>query len=185
MQAIIKGLVYVLGDDVDTDQIIPAQHLVLSLSDPKSRKRYGGLALSGVPTKQAGLPRGGIGFADPITNQSPYSIIVAGRNFGCGSSREHAPVALSEAGIFAVVACSYARIFYRNAVDGGYFPPFEIDQPIWREFCTGDEVEIDTLTNQLLHKKNKVRFTLKSLGAAGDIVRAGGIFAYARSQGMI
>jgi len=185
MREALRARAYVLGDDVDTDQIIPAQHLMIPLHAPAERRRYGGLALSGVPAGQAGLPDGSVPFADTTTNRSPYGIVVAGKNFGCGSSREHAPVALAEAGIRAVVAPSYARIFYRNAVDGGYFPPYESKDDLSGTIRTDDELELDPAVPALVRISDGARFELRSLGAAADIVAAGGLFAYARQQGMI
>src|SRR5919202_4718170 len=115
MKDLIRGKAYVLGHNIDTDQIIPAKHLVYSLADPEERKLYGAYALSGVPDQVAGLPSGQVKFVPEGQHQAPFKIIVAGKNFGCGSSREHAPVALQIAGVEAVLAESYARIFYRNA----------------------------------------------------------------------
>ena len=121
----ITGAAYVLGDDIDTDQIIPAIHLVYSLTEPDERKLYGRFALSGVPDGLQGLPDGNIRFTEPNRYRSEFAVIIAGRNFGCGSSREHAPFAIREAGCQAVIAESYARIFYRNSVDGGFLAPLE------------------------------------------------------------
>lgn len=182
MEKVIKSRVYVLGEDIDTDQIIPARYLAISLSDADERARYGGLALCGVPEASAGLPDGGIRFSDPESNRSPYGIIVAGRNFGCGSSREHAPVALAEAGLQAVVACSYARIFYRNAIDGGYFPPLESEADLTAIFRTGDEAILDLDAATLHHVDKNQSYKLLSLGAAAEIIFAGGLFAYAREH---
>jgi 3-isopropylmalate/(R)-2-methylmalate dehydratase small subunit len=184
MEKIIQTSVYVLGDDIDTDQIIPAEHLAISLNEPEQRARYGGLALSGVPAANAGLPEGNTPFADPQSNRSPYGVIVAGKNFGCGSSREHAPVALAEAGLKAVVATSYARIFYRNAIDGGYFPPIESKENLTGNMRTGDEVVLDIDAATLLHKASGKTFELRGLGAAGEIIAEGGLFAYARNKGL-
>ncbi|MCL2329902.1 MAG: 3-isopropylmalate dehydratase, partial [Phycisphaerae bacterium] len=114
MDAIIQGKVYVLGDDIDTDQIIPAHYLMYNPTIPAERKLFGKYALSGVPEGQAGLPSGREVFVDqtdPNNSQSSYTVVLGGKNFGCGSSREHAPLALAEAGIKAVVAEFYARIF--------------------------------------------------------------------------
>jgi len=185
MENLIKASVYVLGDNVDTDQIIPAKHLTISMSDPKERARYGGYALSGVPEAQAGLPNGHVGFSNVETNRTAYQIIIAGKNFGCGSSREHAPLALAEAGLLAVVAQSYARIFYRNAIDGGYFPPFECKTELIELFKTGDEGLIDVDASTLTHLASGQSFRLNDLGAAKEIIVAGGIFAYARGHGLI
>ncbi|TFG95460.1 MAG: 3-isopropylmalate dehydratase, partial [Calditrichales bacterium] len=104
MKKSIKGKVYVLGTNIDTDQIIPAEHLVYSLSDPEEAKMYGHFALSGVPIDKAGLPEGNIPFIDGEASRSEYDIIIADSNFGCGSSREHAPFALQKAGVKAVIA---------------------------------------------------------------------------------
>jgi 3-isopropylmalate/(R)-2-methylmalate dehydratase small subunit len=181
----IRSTVYVVGDDVDTDQIIPARHLAIPLDDPAQRARYGGLAFTGVPSAGAGLPDGGVRFADPDDNRSEFRVVIAGSNFGCGSSREHAPVALTEAGVLVVVAVSYARIFYRNAVDGGYFPPLESEQNLSSEIKTGDCVVVDVEKGTVLHEPTEIVFRLRPLGAAAEIVEAGGIFEYARRRGMV
>src|SRR5919201_2176905 len=134
----VLGKAYVLGHNIDTDQIIPAKHLVYSLADPEERRLYGTYALSGVPDDVAGLPSGHVRFVPEEQSRSPFQIIVAGKNFGCGSSREHAPVALQIAGVEAVVAESYARIFYRNAVNGGFLLPCEVKDSVWQKVRTGD-----------------------------------------------
>src|SRR5262249_3460909 len=126
MQNRIEGRAYVLGDNVDTDQIIPAQYLTYNPAIPEEYRMIGKSALRGVPDDAAGLPKGHVPFHGPDDAFiSPYRIIIGGKNFGCGSSREHAPIALAAAGIAAVVAEFYARIFYRNAVNGGYLIPLE------------------------------------------------------------
>src|SRR2546425_3895094 len=112
MQDLIKGKAYVIGDNIDTDQIIPAKHLVYSLSDPEERKLYGKYAFSGVPDAAAGLPQGNVKFVPENDYRSPYRIVIGGENFRCGSSREHAPEAPQNAGIPAGVAESYPRVFY-------------------------------------------------------------------------
>ncbi len=185
MDEIIQGKVYVLGDHVDTDQIIPAAHLVYSLSDPEESKKYGQFALSGVPPENGGLPQGNIPFVPPGTFRSPFSILIAGENFGCGSSREHAPFALQKAGVKAVVAASYARIFYRNAVDGGFLLPLESEEKINRHFKTGELVEIRVEENLLIRLENRAEFKLKSPGDVLPIIRAGGLFEFARRNGLI
>src|SRR3954467_1480175 len=144
MQTRIEGAAYVLGDNVDTDQIIPAQYLTYNPSIPEEFRMFGKYALCGVPDDAAGLPKGHVPFHGPADEfVSPYRIIIAGKNFGCGSSREHAPIALAAAGITAVVAEFYARIFFRNAVNGGYLIPFESKKRLVDEICTGDELTID------------------------------------------
>src|SRR2546421_4841716 len=119
MQTIITGKAYVLGENIDTDQIIPAQYLSFNPSIPEERKFFGMYANSGVPEAQAGLPKGNTRFVPEGEFKSEYSIIIGGKNFGCGSSREHAPLALAEAGVQCVIAEFYARIFFRNSVNGG------------------------------------------------------------------
>ena len=185
MEEIIKGKAYVLGENIDTDQIIPAKHLVYSLSDPEERKLYGQYALSGVPENKAGLPQGNVRFVEDGSFQSHYKILVAGKNFGCGSSREHAPVCLQIAGVNAVVAPSYARIFYRNAVDGGFFVPFECIEDLSRTVRTGDEVEIHVKEEQIKDLTTGKTDRLRSLGDVAEILKAGDVFAYARKAGFI
>jgi len=185
MQKVIKGKVYVLGDNIDTDQIIPAEHLVYSLSDPEEAKKYGHFALSGVPPAKAGLPQGNIPFIQGDANTSEFSIIVGGSNFGCGSSREHAPFALQMAGVKVVVAESYARIFYRNSVDGGFIVPLESVGKINEHFRTGDEVEVDIEHRKITNLTDGKSFELKHPGDVLPIIEAGGLFEYARTSGMI
>jgi 3-isopropylmalate/(R)-2-methylmalate dehydratase small subunit len=82
------------------------------------------------------------------------------------------------------VACSYARIFYRNAVDGGYFPPLESEQDLTAIIRTGDLVSLDIEGGTLIHRASGQSFTLKPLGVAAEIVTAGGLFEYARRAGI-
>src|SRR5262249_36021352 len=143
-------------------------------------------ALSSVPPSQAGLPKGHVPFHDASDEfVSPYKIIVAGKNFGCGSSREHAPIALDAAGIQAVVAEFYARIFYRNAVNGGYVIPFETGDRLCEQVCTGDELRIDVEGGLLKNLTTREQWQLKPLGEVAPIIEAGGVFAYARKVGML
>lgn len=185
MNDVIKGKVFVLGDDIDTDQIIPAEHLVYSLEKEDEKRYYGRYSLSGVPDAQSGLPQGGIPFTPQDKFESEFTVIVAGKNFGCGSSREHAPFSLQVAGARAVIASSYARIFYRNAVDGGFVIPYESFDDISAEFSTYDEVEISKELNTVTNVTTGKTFPLRSLGDVADIIEAGGIFEYARKSGMI
>lgn len=185
MNTIIKGKAFVLGDNIDTDQIIPAEHLVYSLTDPEESKKYGHYAMSGVPLTQSGLPRGNTPFISSANHLSEFSIIIGGSNFGCGSSREHAPFALQVAGVKAIIAESYARIFYRNSVDGGFLVPLESQKPLNSVIKTGDEIEID-LDNHLVRLfSTGEEFSLKPLGDVFPIIEAGGLFEYARKSGMI
>jgi 3-isopropylmalate/(R)-2-methylmalate dehydratase small subunit len=185
MNKIIRGKAFVLGDNIDTDQIIPAGWLKLSTTNPEERKLYGQYAMSGVPQGQSGLPTGTVPFIKEGT-RSDFAIIIGGKNFGCGSSREHAPLAIAEAGATCVVAEFYARIFFRNCINGGYLVPFESEKRLVEEIKTGDELVIDiaqsTLTN--LTQGNKV-YTLKPLGDVAPIIEAGGVFDYAKQAGMM
>lgn len=185
MKPIIKGKAFVLGNDIDTDQIIPAAHLVYKLDDSDEKKNYGRYALSGVPIEQSGLPQGNIPFTKDNNWESEFKIIIAGKNFGCGSSREHAPFALQIAGAEAVIAESYARIFYRNAIDGAFIAPFETSQHLYKEIKTGDDLELDTTKGILRNHTQKKEYQLQSLGDVEHILRSGGIFEYARKSGML
>lgn len=185
MQDIIKGKAFVLGDDIDTDQIIPARHLVYSLSDPQERRLYGKYALSGVPAERSGLPQGNTPFVPEEGDTSPYTVIIGGKNFGCGSSREHAPFALREAGARVVVAEFYARIFFRNCVNGGYLIPYETPIHLMDKIKTGQEVEIDLKANTIKNITTGEVFELSPLGDILPILKAGDVFAYAKSEKMM
>src|SRR5918996_757607 len=115
--------------NIDTDVIIPGPYL--KIHDHKELAKH---ALEGLDPAFPGKVRKG-------------DFLVAGSNFGCGSSREHAPIALSYAGIKAVLAPSFARIFYRNAIDGGYLLPIEVTESTVDKISDGDELEIDIANN--------------------------------------
>jgi 3-isopropylmalate/(R)-2-methylmalate dehydratase small subunit len=185
LQSTITGRAYVLGDNVDTDQIIPAQYLTFNPAIPEEYRQFGKYALSSVPPAQAGLPKGHVPFHADDEFVSPYKVIVAGKNFGCGSSREHAPVALNAAGIAAVVAEFYARIFFRNAVNGGYLIPFECVERLCERVCTGDELRLDVAGAALENLTTGERYELRPLGEVAPILEAGGLFPYARKMGML
>ena len=185
MDTIIRGKAFVVGDNVDTDQIIPAEYLSYDPTNAEERKYFGRYAMSGVPTEQCGLPEGGVRFVAEGSSRSEFAAIVAGRNFGCGSSREHAPLAIAEAGCRAVVAESYARIFYRNSINGGYLVPLETPQRLADDIKTGHEIEIDTEAGRLTDLTTGATWRLNPLGDAAAILAAGGIFEYARQAGML
>lgn len=186
MQTRIEGTAYVLGDNIDTDQIIPAQYLTFNPSIPAEYKMFGKYALSGVPDDASGLPKGHVPFHGPDDEfASPYKIIIAGKNFGCGSSREHAPIALAAAGVAAVVAEFYARIFYRNSVNGGYLIPLETKQRLIDRVCTGDRLVIDVTAGTLTNTSSGESFQLLPLGEVAPILEAGGLFPYAKKVGML
>jgi 3-isopropylmalate/(R)-2-methylmalate dehydratase small subunit len=185
MEKKITGKAYVLGDNIDTDQIIPAEHLVYSTSDPEELKKYGHFALTSVPDGKAGLPAGNIPFITGENYQSEYNIIIGGSNFGCGSSREHAPLALQVAGVKIVIAESYARIFFRNSVDGGFLVPYVSQQKLTGLIKTGDVVEVDVDANMLKNQTTGKSYQLIPLGDVFEIVEAGGLFQFARTSKMI
>ncbi len=183
--ASIRGKAFVLGDDIDTDQIIPAEYLSYNPSDPEERKYFGMYAMVGVPKTQSGLPKGNLRFVPEGEYKSSYTVVIGGKNFGCGSSREHAPLAIAEAGAKVVVAEFYARIFYRNCVNGGYLLPCESTQRLVEEIQTGQDVEVDIDGGKLTNHTTGKTYDLRPLGDVKPIVDAGGVFAYARQTGML
>jgi 3-isopropylmalate/(R)-2-methylmalate dehydratase small subunit len=185
MENIIVGKAFVLANNIDTDQIIPAEHLVYSMEDENEAKMYGKFALSSVPKELSGLPEGNIPFVADGKFESDYQIIIGGSNFGCGSSREHAPYALMKAGAKVIVAESYARIFYRNSVDGGFVIPYESPIKLNDKIKTGDELRVNVEKNSVTNITTGETFVLNPLGDVLPIVSAGGLFKYARKAGMI
>jgi len=173
----IRGKIYVVGDNIDTDQIIPAQYLNLVPTIPEEYRRLGSHALCGLPDTYQ--PR----FVAPGSLTTDFPILVAGRNFGCGSSREHAPLCLGAAGCRAVIANSFARIFFRNCIATGVIFPIETDEPLAVLLKTGELVEMRG--SKLCRLSDQHEFPLRPLGDAGAVIAAGGIFNYARSTGMI
>jgi 3-isopropylmalate/(R)-2-methylmalate dehydratase small subunit len=174
----ITSPVYVVRDNIDTDQIIPAQYLTLVPTIAEEYEKLGSYAMIGLPDSlypERFVPEGQL--------KTPYQIIIAGRNFGCGSSREHAPIALGAAGVEAVVAESFARIFFRNAVATGELYPYDSAERLSDIVKTGDiatlDFDADTLT------VNGQTYSLKPLGEVRPVIDAGGLFNYARKNGMI
>src|SRR5438128_5499732 len=104
MKSVFEGPVYVVRDNIDTDQIIPAQYLNLIPTIPEEYQKLGSYALCGLPDALYHAR-----FIEPGQTRGAYPVLIAGRNFGCGSSREHAPIALGAAGCKVVVAESFAR----------------------------------------------------------------------------
>ncbi|WCJ61150.1 3-isopropylmalate dehydratase [Fontisphaera persica] len=180
MQSVIKGPVYVVRDNIDTDQIIPAQFLNLVPTIPAEYEKLGSFALWGLPESQYPIRYVKEGQLD-----SEYPIVIAGRNFGCGSSREHAPIALGSAGCRAVVAESFARIFFRNCVATGELYPCESVDRLCEILQTGDVVTIDLDAGTVTVEATGKVFKLKPLGDVRPVVDAGGLFNYARKTGMI
>jgi 3-isopropylmalate/(R)-2-methylmalate dehydratase small subunit len=178
MPKIIQGQAYVVHDNIDTDQIIPAQYLMLLPTVPEEHEQLGSHALSGLPESLYPTP-----FVPKDTTKTPYKILIAGRNLGCGSSREHAPIALGAAGCEVVIAASYARIFFRNCIATGELYPYESIQDLSKIIHTGDHVEVNFDTDTLT--AGQKTYSLKPLGDVRDVIDAGGIFNYARKSGMI
>ena len=167
-------------NDIDTDQIIPAEFLNLIPTIPDEYEKLGSFALYGLPDSLYPTR-----FVKPGALDADYPIVVAGRNFGCGSSREHAPIALGSAGCRVVLAEGFARIFFRNCVATGELYPCEITERLCDTLKTGDVVTVDldkaTVT---LEATGKV-IPFKPLGDVRPVVDAGGLFNYARNSGMI
>ncbi|MDR2051564.1 MAG: 3-isopropylmalate dehydratase small subunit [Deltaproteobacteria bacterium] len=160
----LSGTALCLGDHIDTDAIIPARFLVSS--DPAELAAN---CMSGL---------------DPewIKKVTPgASILVAGRNFGCGSSREHAPLAIAAAGIPAVIACSFARIFYRNAFNMGLLP-LELGEAAFT-FKEGDLVEVDTENRSVSNKSSGQNFFCPPLPPVMQaILDAGGLASFVKKR---
>ncbi|MFC1518036.1 3-isopropylmalate dehydratase [Candidatus Margulisiibacteriota bacterium] len=164
MMAIVKGKVFVVGDNIDTDQIIPARYM--TTMDPKELAKN---------VMQDLDPKYGKFLNE--NGSCDYKIIIARNNFGCGSSREHAPIALSAAGIQAVIANSFARIYYRNSINGGRkIYPLETSDDLTKSLKTGDDLEIDL--DKLIVKAKDKAYKIKDFGPIKDIIEAGGLTAY-------
>ncbi|HKR58010.1 MAG TPA: 3-isopropylmalate dehydratase small subunit [Candidatus Nitrosopolaris sp.] len=155
----IRGRVHKFErSNIDTDVIIPGQYL--KIHDPVELAKH---AMEGLDPE----------FALKV---SAGDIMLCGKNFGCGSSREHAPIALSQLGIKAILAPSFARIFYRNAIDGGYLLPIEIEEPTLTRISNNDEVKIDLPRNIILNLTRNESYKMKPFPElVAKIVQAGGL----------
>ncbi|MEN9575382.1 MAG: hypothetical protein RL514_3237 [Verrucomicrobiota bacterium] len=180
MKSQFTGPVYVVRDNIDTDQIIPAQYLTLVPTIPAEYEKLGAYALIGLP--DALYPTR---FVKEGQLDSEFPIIVAGRNFGCGSSREHAPIALGSAGCHVVLAESFARIFFRNSVATGELYPCELSARLCEVLKTGDVVTVDLDALTVTVPATGQVYSFKPLGDVRPVVDAGGLFNYARQSGMI
>jgi 3-isopropylmalate dehydratase small subunit len=159
----IRGKIWKFGNDIDTDVIIPARYL--NTSDPTELAKH---------CMEDADP----GFGRRI---SPGDIIMGGKNFGCGSSREHAPIAIKGAGIGLVVAESFARIFYRNAFNIG-LPILESPRAA-AEIRQGDEVEADIETGLIIDHTTGTRYQAQPIPPfMRELLAAGGLVAYVRRQ---
>ena len=180
MQSVFTGPVYVVRDNIDTDQIIPAQYLNLIPTVPEEYEKLGSFALSGLP--ESLYPNR---FVKAGQVDSEYPIVVGGRNFGCGSSREHAPIAMGSAGCKIVLAESFARIFFRNCVATGELYPCECVDRLSEVLKTGNVVTVDLDAAIVTVKSTGKTYKFKPLGDVRPVVDAGGLFNYARQTGMI
>ena len=167
-------------DNIDTDQIISAQYLNLVPTIPEEYEKLGSYALIGLP--ESLYPTRYVADGELDSN---YPIVVAGRNFGCGSSREHAPIALGSAGCKLVLAESFARIFFRNCVATGELYPCDIADRLCDVLKTGDEVKVDLDAGTVVIKSTSAEHSIKPLGEVRPVIDAGGLFNFARESGMI
>ena len=148
-------------DNIDTDVIIPGTYLKIH--------DYNELATHAMEGLDPDFP----------SKVKEGDFIVAGKNFGCGSSREHAPIALSTCGIKAVIATSFARIFYRNSVDGAFLLPIEIDDETYQKISNSDQLEINIENNEIKNITKNETYSMKPFSEIiAKIISAGGIFKY-------
>jgi len=158
-----KGKAWKFGVNINTDAIIPARYL--NTSDPEV------------------LAQHCMEDADPQFTQKigPGDIILADQNFGCGSSREHAPLAIKAAGISCVIAKSFARIFYRNAFNMG-LPIFESAELVDSAF-EGDELEVDVTSGEIINHTRNKKFKANPIPAfMQELIACGGLMKYAQKN---
>lgn len=159
----VTGTVFRYGDHVDTDVIIPARHL--NNPDPKALAQH---CMEDIDPE----------FASKV---QPGDIIVGGWNFGCGSSREHAPVAIRASGVSCVIAASFARIFYRNSINIG-FPILECPEAA-EAIQNGDKVSVDFDTGTITDETTGQTFQAAAFPAfIGKIIEDGGLLAYLKTK---
>ena len=148
-------------DNIDTDVILPGTYLKIHDYDELATH-----AMEGIDPEFHSKVKEG-------------DFIVAGKNFGCGSSREHAPIALSHSGIKAVLALSFARIFYRNSVDGAFLLPIEIDVDAYKDIENSDELEINTEKNEIKNITKNQIYQMKPFSEIiSKIIASGGLFKF-------
>ncbi|MCL2157127.1 MAG: 3-isopropylmalate dehydratase small subunit [Methanobrevibacter sp.] len=159
----MKGKVWKFGDDIDTDIIIPGRYLVVTDMDKLAKHCMEGI--------------------DPDFNEkvSNGDIIVAGKNFGCGSSREHAPLALKGAGIGTIIAESFARIFYRNATNVGM--PLLEAPGISKTLEEGEKIEIDMENGKIISESGEEYKFKKLPPFMLEIQKKGGLIPYLKEKG--
>ena len=150
-------------DNIDTDVIIPGTYLKIH--------DYNELATHAMEGLDPEFP----------SKVKDGDFIVAGKNFGSGSSREHAPIALSTCGIKAVIATSFARIFYRNSVDGAFLLPIEVDEETYKKISNSDQLEINIEKNEIKNITKNESYSMKPFSEIiAKIIAAGGLFKYKR-----
>jgi len=160
---IFEGAVHKYGRDVDTDVIIPARYL--NTSDPQELASH---AMEDIDAE----------FVDRV---QPGDIIVAHENFGCGSSREHAPVAIKHSGVSVVVAASFARIFYRNAINTGL--PIVVCPEAAREAQAGDRLRVDLAAGAVENLTQGKKYDAEAFPPfMQDLIDRGGLMEYVKSR---
>lgn len=163
MQA--KGKVFKYGDNVDTDVIIPARYL--AIADPKELAEH---CMEDIDK-------------DFVRKVHPGDIMVANKNFGCGSSREHAPLAIKACGVKCVIAKSFARIFYRNAINIG-FPILECPEAV-DGISAGDQVSVDFGTGMILNETTGASFQAAPFPEfVNGIIEHGGLLNSLKARGV-
>ena len=159
----LKGKVHKYGANVDTDAIIPAHYL--NLSDPAELAKH---CMEDIDQ-------------DFVKRVKPGDIMMATTNFGCGSSREHAPLAIKASGISCIIAKSYARIFFRNAINIG-LPLLECDQAV-DETEAGDTLEVDLSNGRIKNLTKKLEFEAKPYpDFMAELIAAGGLVEYTKKR---
>ena len=159
----MKGKCWKFGNNINTDEIIPARYL--NTTDTKE--------LASHCMEDADL--------DFMKKAKPNDVIVAGENFGCGSSREHAPIAIKAAGMSCVVAKSFARIFFRNAINIGLLI-FECPEAV-EQIKEGDEIEVNLATGEILNNTSKKRFKFEPFPQEmQEIIKSGGLMNFVKRK---
>ena len=159
--AVLEGKVWRYGDNIDTDVIIPARYL--NTFDPKELAKHCMVDID----------------KDFAQKVRPGDIMVGGNNFGCGSSREHAPVAIKACGVPVIIAASFARIFYRNGINVG-LPLMEIGDNVER-IHAGDKLSVDLSSGKIRDITTGETFQVPPLpGFIQDIAKAGGLIQYVK-----
>jgi 3-isopropylmalate/(R)-2-methylmalate dehydratase small subunit len=159
----LKGKVHKYGANVDTDAIIPARYL--NVSDPSELAKH---CMEDIDQ-------------DFVKRAQPGDIIMATTNFGCGSSREHAPIAIKAAGISCIIAKSFARIFFRNAINIG-LPLLECDKAVDKTEA-GDTLEVDLSNGRIKNMTKGTEFEAKAYpDFMGELIAAGGLVEYTKKR---